>query len=323
MTSTPEPTATLASASPYVDMPRSAWSELAASTAVRLDPGMIEQLRGLGDPTSEQDVQEVYHPLAELIVEYVRNTGHLYRDSNQYLGLTAERTPFIVGIAGSVAVGKSTVARLVTELLRRTHGRPRVELVTTDGFLYPNSVLEKRGILDKKGFPESYDTAALLQFIIDVKSGMPEVRAPLYSHSLYDVVPGQFTVLECPDILVIEGINILQIPDPIPGKRASMLAVSDFFDFSVYVDAHEDDIRRWYISRFLKLRDSAFQDPDSFFRQYAALTDEQAIAFANEVWDATNGPNLVNNIEPTKVRATAILRKGPDHSVERVRIRKI
>jgi type I pantothenate kinase len=296
---------------------------MAASTAVVLNEATLATLRGIGDPTSEDDVREVFHPLADLITQYWRNKSHLYRDSNSYLGLEAERTPFILGVAGSVAVGKSTVARLITELLRRSHGRPKVDLVTTDGFLYPNAKLVSEGLLDRKGFPESYDSMALLQFVIDVKSGLPEVPVPVYSHNVYDILPDQFTVVHQPDILVVEGINTLQLPRPVPGAKASMLAISDFFDFSVYVDAAEDDIKRWYVSRFQSLRATAFQDPDSFFRKFADLDEVAAVAKAHEVWDTTNGPNLREYIAPTKVRATAILRKGPDHSIERLRIRKI
>ncbi|MDR1355738.1 MAG: type I pantothenate kinase [Propionibacteriaceae bacterium] len=319
----PEPTASTRLASPYVDLPRDVWADMAASTAVVLNEATLASLRGIGDPTSTDDVREVFHPLADLIMQYSRNASHLYRDSNAYLGLEAERTPFILGVAGSVAVGKSTVARLITELLRRSHGHPKVDLITTDGFLYPNSELARRGLLERKGFPESYDTMAMLQFVIDVKSGLPEVQVPVYSHNVYDILPGFTTVVHQPDILVIEGINTLQLPRPVPGTRASMLSMSDFFDFSVYVDAPEEYIRDWYVARFLSLRATAFQDPDSFFRKFANLDDAAAITKAYEVWDNINSPNLRENIEPTKVRATAILRKGHDHSVERLRIRKI
>jgi type I pantothenate kinase len=296
---------------------------MAASTAVVLNEATLTTLRGIGDPTVEDDVREVFHPLAELITQYWRNKSHLYRDSNSYLGREAERTPFILGVAGSVAVGKSTVARLICELLHRSPGHPKVDLVTTDGFLYPNEKLIGEGLLERKGFPESYDDMAMLQFVIDVKSGLPEVQVPVYSHNVYDILPGQFTVIQQPDILVIEGINTLQLPRPVAGTKASMLAMSDFFDFSVYVDAAEADIKRWYVSRFQRLRATAFQDPQSYFRRFADLDDEAAVAKAHEVWDTTNGPNLREHIAPTKVRATAILRKGPDHTVERLRIRKI
>lgn len=302
-------------------MPRAAWAELAGYTNIQLNQSTLDQLRGLGDPTSEADVQEVYLPLTQLIGQHVRNMGNLYRDNMAYLGLDVNRTPFVVAIAGSVAVGKSTVARLVAELLRRTLPRPKVQLITTDGFLYPNAVLRERGLLERKGFPESYDSRALMQFVIDVKSGLPRVEAPIYSHVIYDVVP-QKTIVESPDILVIEGLNVLQ-----PARRRSddapALAVSDFIDFSVYVDAEEEHVRQWYISRFLKLRDSAFQDPNSYFVQYAKLSDEEAVALANDLWDTINGPNFRDNIAPTAQRASAILRKSANHEIETVRIRKI
>lgn len=309
-------------ASAWIELPRSAWAELAGYTNVQLNQSTLDKLRGLGDPTNEADVQEVYLPLTQLMGHHVRNMGNLYRDTNAYLGLEEGRTPFVVAIAGSVAVGKSTVARLVAELLRRTLPRRKVQLITTDGFLYPNSVLEERGILSRKGFPESFDAKRLMQFVLDVKSGLPLVTAPVYSHTQYDVVPGEFTVVESPDILVIEGLNVLQ-----PARRRDdgqpALAVSDFIDFSVYVDADQEEIRNWYISRFLKLRDSAFQHPESYFARYARLSDAQAIMIANRLWDEVNGPNLMDNIRPTAERATAILRKGGDHTIESVRIRKI
>lgn len=310
------------SASPWVDLPRSTWAELAGFTNIQLNQASIDQLRGLGDPTSEADVQEVYLPLTQLIGHYLRNMGNLYRDANSYLGLDSDRTPFVVAIAGSVAVGKSTVARLLAELLRRTLPRPKVQLITTDGFLYPNAVLSERGLMERKGFPESYDSKALLQFVIDVKSGLPSVTSPVYSHTIYDIEPNQQNVVTAPDILVLEGLNVLQ-----PARRrldgSPALALSDFIDFSVYVDAEETDIKRWHVERFLKLRDSAFQDPNSYFTRYATLPDEQAIEIATQLWDEINGPNLRNNIAPTALRATAILRKDKNHAIEEVKIRKI
>lgn len=307
----------------FVDMPRQAWAELSASSYVGLNQASIDRLRGSGDPTNETDVQEVYLPLTQLIAQYVRNTAQLYRDSNSFLGLSAEKTPFVIAVSGSVAVGKSTVARLVKELLARSLGHPQVELVTTDGFLQPNAVLRERGILERKGFPESYDTRALLQFVVDVKSGLAEVTAPVYSHVVYDIVPSQRIVVRQPDILVLEGLNVLQPAQKTDRHGIGVMAVSDFVDFSVFVDADEDDVRRWYISRFLKLRDSAFQDPGSYFSRFAELTDDQAVTMAESIWDGVNGPNLRENIEPTKARATVILRKGPHHEIESVRIRKI
>lgn len=298
---------------------RQAWADLATNGQLTLDSATVARLRGLQDPTDERDVAEVYLPLAELLNLYRINHDQLYADSYGFLKIAPTRTPFIIGVAGSVAVGKSTSARLLQELLRQSAGRPRVELVTTDGFLYPNAVLEERGILDRKGFPESYDRRALLDFVIAVKSGKADVKAPVYSHVIYDIVADQQITVTNPDILIVEGLNVLQ---PAPSGRGD-LAVSDFFDFSVYVDADESDIRDWYVARFMALRDTAFREPTSFFRAYAELSDEEAVAQANEVWDAINKPNLIENIEPTRERATAILRKGSDHVISEVRIRRI
>lgn len=298
---------------------RQAWADLATNGQLTLDSATVARLRGLQDPTDERDVAEVYLPLAELLNLYRINHDQLYADSYGFLKIAPTRTPFIIGVAGSVAVGKSTSARLLQELLRQSAGRPRVELITTDGFLYPNAVLEERGILDRKGFPESYDRRALLDFVIAVKSGRAEVKAPVYSHVIYDIVADQQITVTNPDILIVEGLNVLQ---PAPSGRGD-LAVSDFFDFSVYVDADESDIRDWYVARFMALRDTAFREPTSFFRAYAELSDEEAVAQANEVWDAINKPNLIENIEPTRERATAILRKGSDHVISEVWIRRI
>lgn len=305
--------------SPWVSLLRQAWADLATNGQLTLDSATVARLRGLQDPTDERDVAEVYLPLAELLNLYRINHDQLYADSYGFLKIAPTRTPFIIGVAGSVAVGKSTSARLLQELLRQSAGRPRVELITTDGFLYPNAVLEERGILDRKGFPESYDRRALLDFVIAVKSGKADVKAPVYSHVIYDIVADQQITVTNPDILIVEGLNVLQ---PAPSGRGD-LAVSDFFDFSVYVDADESDIRDWYVARFMALRDTAFREPTSFFRAYAELSDEEAVAQANEVWDAINKPNLIENIEPTRERATAILRKGSDHVISEVRIRRI
>ncbi len=308
--------------SPYVELSRAAWAQLADHTDIALDEPTLERLRGLGDPTSRSDVSEVYVPLTQLMHLHIRHTGHLYRSSNAFLELDVQRTPFVIAVAGSVAVGKSTTSRLLKELLSRSPGNPRVDLVTTDGFLFPNAELQSRGLLDRKGFPESYDRRALQQFVMDVKSGKPEVTAPVYSHLTYDIVPGEQIVVSHPDILIIEGLNVLQ-----PARRHSDgrvgLALSDFFDFSVYVDADDADIKAWFISRFLDLRSTAFSDPDSFFRTYADLSEDEAVATAGRVWDAINGPNLEDNIRPTRERATVILRKGAGHELDSVRIRKI
>ncbi|WP_130866021.1 type I pantothenate kinase [Acidipropionibacterium timonense] len=310
---------------PFIELSRQTWADLADSTDIDIDDATLDRIRGLGDPTDQVDVDEVYRPLTQLIHLHCMHTGALFDASNSFLGLQQHqmrRTPFVIGIAGSVAVGKSTVARLLKELLARSPRRPQVDLVTTDGFLHPNAVLEERGILDRKGFPESYDRKALLQFVVDVKSGEPEVSAPVYSHVEYDIVPGERRVVRHPDILIIEGLNVLQ-PPRLRHNGTMGLALSDFFDFSVYIDADEADIMRWYISRFLALRQTAFTNPRSFFGDYARLPDDEAAEVAKSIWRRINAPNLTQNILPTRGRATAILHKGPDHEVRNVWIRKI
>lgn len=309
-------------AGPFISLTRGAFAELADNTDIDLDEGTLERLRGLGDPTSHEDVVEVYTPLTQLLHLYRRHLGHLYRASNAFLELDVQRTPFVIGVAGSVAVGKSTTARLLKELLSRSPGNPRVELVTTDGFLYPNKTLQERGLLERKGFPESYNRRALLNFVVDVKSGTRLVEAPVYSHMTYDIVDGEQITVDAPDILIVEGLNVLQPGRP-HGDGTVGLAVSDFFDFSVYVDASDDDIRGWYVDRFLQLRETAFRDPRSYFVRFSQLSDDEAVSMAQQVWDEINGPNLHQNIRPTRSRASVILRKGRDHTVETVRIRKI
>lgn len=307
---------------PYVALSRQQWSDLAEVVPWELDAETLARLRGIGDPTDGDEVRQVYHPLTQLLNLYWERTGALYRSTHDFLGINHKQVPFVIGVAGSVAVGKSTTSRLLKELLARGPRRPRVDLITTDGFLYPNHILEAMGIAHRKGFPESYDRQALLQFVIDVKSGKREVTAPVYSHLFYDIVPGEQVVVRDPDILIVEGLNVLQ-----PARRRSdgstALAVSDFFDFTVYVDARTAFIRQWYVDRFFALRETAFRDPQSYFRRYAQMSEAEALTTATTFWDSINGPNLELNIRPTRGRATAILRKGEDHQVSWVRIRKV
>jgi type I pantothenate kinase len=313
---------TPATPSPYVVIDRDRWSALRASTPLTLDDDDLAHLRGLGEPIDLAEVEEVYLPLSRLLSLQVTAAHERHRATSTFLGEESARVPFVIGVAGSVAVGKSTTSRVLRELLARWPHHPRVELVTTDGFLLPNAELDRRGLLARKGFPESYDQRGLLRFLAAVKSGYPEVEAPVYSHLVYDVVPGESLVVRSPDILVVEGLNVLQPPRPRADGRSRM-SVSDYFDFSVYVDAATADVRRWYVERFLRLRRTAFADPASYFRRFASLSDEAATKTALGIWAEVNEPNLLQNIKPTRGRATLVLEKGPDHAVRRVRLRKL
>ena len=304
--------------SPFNEISREDWAELGNSTELPLTESEIQQIRGLGDFLDIKEVQDVYLPLSRLLNLYVTEHQKLHRSTSDFLGERAGRVPFIIGVAGSVAVGKSTVSRLLKELLSRWDGTPKVEMITTDGFLYPNAELERRGLMSRKGFPESYDRMALLQFIADVKSGAKEVSAPVYSHLIYDIVEGQKQTIKNPDVLIVEGLNVLQSPGP-----GQYVALSDFFDFKIYVDADTKNLTQWFLDRFEKLRDTAFTNPASYFHRYAEMPHEKALARANEIWSTINLPNLVENILPTRSRATLVLHKGTKHAVERVLLRKL
>jgi type I pantothenate kinase len=308
---------------PFLTFSHDAWAELRQNTPLTLSEDDLARLRGINERLSLEEVVKIYLPLSRLLNLYVAATQELYRAQARFLGDSTAKVPFVIGIAGSVAVGKSTTARVLRELLARWPNHPKVDLVTTDGFLFPNRVLKARGIMNRKGFPESYDVRRLVEFVSDVKSGEPEVRAPVYSHLAYDIIPDDFQAVRQPDIMIVEGLNVLQSAESSRGLQTSRTFVSDFFDFSVYVDAKPVHIQRWYIARFLTLRQTAFQNPASYFHRYASLTEAEAVDTARQIWTAINGVNLRQNIQPTRTRADLILEKGPDHAIERVHLRKI
>ncbi|GLU49328.1 type I pantothenate kinase [Nocardiopsis ansamitocini] len=300
-----------------MELDRSAWAALRAATPLSLTEAELEILRGTADPTSLDDVRDIYLPLSRLLNLYVKATRQRHAAVRGFLGEDDRPMPFVIGVAGSVAVGKSTTARLLRTLLAQWPDHSNVELVSTDNFLYPNAVLQERGIMNRKGFPESYDRRALVRFVSEMKAGAAQMRIPIYSHLAYDILSDATQTVHRPDILIVEGINVLQPP---PTGR---LAVADFFDFSIYVDARAESIREWYLDRFLELRRTAFEDPRSYFHAMATqVPEDQAREFALRTWKSVNEVNLVENIIPTRPRATLVLYKGEDHHVRRVRLRK-
>lgn len=309
--------------SPYRLFSADEWAEFRADTPLTLTYDEVKRLRSLGDPIDLDEVRRIYLSLSRLLSAHVEASQLLFRQRQQFLKMDdAVKTPFIIGIAGSVAVGKSTTARVLKELLARWPSSPKVDLVTTDGFLYPNATLRDANLMERKGFPDSYDVGAVLRFLSSIKAGMRNVRAPVYSHLTYDVVPGEYITIDRPDILIFEGINVLQVRDlPEDGKMVPF--VSDFFDFSVYIDAETVEIRKWYIDRFMRLRDTAFRDPQSFFHRYSQLSEDAALSIAEGLWNNINLKNLKENILPTRPRADLILRKGANHFIEEVALRKI
>ena len=307
-----------------LDFDRAAWARLGAETPLTLAEAELVQLQGLNEPASIGDVAEIYAPISHLLRIIVDEGGRVDRAIQAFLArrpphrqpVVHAASPLVVGVAGSVAVGKSTFSRVLRALVARWAGQPRVDLVTTDGFLFPNAELESRGLLGRKGFPESYDVKRLIQFLTDVTRGDRPVHAPVYSHQAYDIVPGQVQTVDRPDVVIVEGLNVLQA-----GVRSGRRSVSSFFDFSIYIDAHERDIEEWYIARFFALRETVFRDPKSYFHRYAKLTDAEARDTAREIWTTINGVNLRENVVPTRDLAWLILEKGPDHAVQRVRLK--
>jgi len=319
VTFAPEPQVAV---SRFVEFSRAEWSRLRAATPLPLSEPQLRALVGINDPMSLDEVADIYLPLSRLLNLYVAATRSLHAATATFLGNDTPRVPFVIGIAGSVAVGKSTASRLMQALLSRWPSHPQVDLVTTDGFLYPQRELGARGLAERKGFPESYQVRQLVRFMADVKSGLQEVAAPVYSHLAYDIVPGEAKIVRQPDILIVEGLNVLQTGSGRSGRPMPMF-VSDFFDFSIYVDANENDIEQWYIDRFLRLRDTVFKNPSSYFHRYADLSPGDAIETARRIWRTINLVNLHENILPTRERAHLVLQKGRDHAVRNVRLRKL
>jgi type I pantothenate kinase len=308
--------------SPYRVYSRAEWAALREDTPMTLAPEEVARLRSLHDRLDIAEIEDIYLPLSRLLSLYVAATQRLFRAQQRFLATEDAKMPYVIGVAGSVAVGKSTTARVLQALLARWPNVPKVDLVTTDGFLYPNAVLEREGLMERKGFPESYDLPALLRFLSDIKAGRRPVRAPVYSHLVYDVVPNRLIEIDRPEILIVEGLNVLQT-GRLPRDGKAVPFVSDFFDFSVYLDANEEVLKDWYVARFLALRETAFRDPKSYFHRYAQLTDADAAATATAIWTKINLVNLHDNILPTRQRADLILTKQDNHMVQEVALRKL
>lgn len=306
---------------PYMQFNRDQWAALRKSEPLPLNEQELTKLQGINEDLSMEEVIQIYLPLSRLLNFYISSNLRRQAVIEQFLGTKHLRTPYIISIAGSVAVGKSTTARVLQALLTHWSRQRKVELITTDGFLHPNQVLKERGLMKKKGFPQSYDITSLIKFVSDIKSGVEYVTTPVYSHLTYDIVPQQQEVIKSPDILILEGLNVLQTGMDYP-HAPHRVFVSDFVDFSIYVDADEALLRQWYVSRFLKFRQGAFSDPDSYFHHYAQLPEEETIHIANQIWQEINGRNLQENIQPTRERANLILKKAANHAIEEVRLRK-
>jgi len=307
---------------PYRSFTKDQWSDLRNGQPMTLSAEDIDRLRSLNDPISLAEAEEIYLPLSRLLSYYVEAIQGLHHVSSRFLNTPEDKVPFIIGVAGSVAVGKSTTSRILRALLSRWPSSPKVDLVTTDGFLHPNRVLEERGLMQRKGFPESYDRARFVNFLGDIKSGKSRVAVPVYSHLVYDVVPGEEVIIDRPDILIVEGLNILQ-PGELPRDGKPIVFASDFIDFSIYIDADVNDLRDWYLTRFFRLRETAFRDPTSFFRKFSEMSEEEAGKFGRNVWETINLPNLLENVLPTRGRADLVLKKGKDHRVEEVKLKRL
>ncbi|MEP4770271.1 MAG: type I pantothenate kinase [Roseibium sp.] len=308
--------------SPYRVFSERQWSRLRADTPMTLTEHEVAQLQGLNAPVSMEQVEKIYLPLSRLLAYYAEATVGLHQATQDFLGTRDGKTPYIIGVAGSVSVGKSTTSRVLRELLARWPASPKVDLITTDGFLHPNAVLEAEGLMSRKGFPESFDRPRLLKFLSDIKAGKRNVRAPVYSHFYYDVMPGHTVKVDKPDILIVEGLNVLQTRE-LPKDGRAVPFVSDFFDFSVYMDADDDLLREWYVVRFMRLRETAFRDPGSYFHKYSRITDQEAVQTATKIWNEINFLNLRENILPTRPRADLILTKNASHQISKVALRKV